>query len=266
MAITSWRQNLSSGYTGPNKWGTGVNKVHADKDDGTGRVMEPGQAPVGLPMNSPLLNGWTQEDLAATGDFGFMDQHPNWGIDPERGRADFPSWGHRYGPPAGTGTRAKKRGMNQKEIIAQQVPSETVTEGWTNKNHGAVLDSRPSDVAQYERQTSMQQRDAVQVNDAAVARGTDAARASIPSRITGMKVKNFSGQERHEDMTPWVTDVWHRVFRVRTAGTADPAMMNTNEMYVSSPMTRTVPADVNQGDAPESSSGDYGYVDGDYYV
>lgn len=265
MAIPSWRDRLAQGYTGPAKWGTGINPTHADKNDGTGRVLSPGESPVGLASDSELLNGWTMEDLAATGDFGFMQSHPNWGVDPERGRADYPSWGHRYGPPSGTGMRAKKRGMSLKESEAQQIPSQTVSEGWVNKEHGSVLDSKTSDPSQYERQTSMQQRDAIRTNSAAVVRATDGERTDIPSRITGMKVKEFSGGQRHEDMTPWVQDIWHRVFRVRTAGTADPTQMATNEMYVSVPMTRTIPPDVDQGDH-EMSGGSYGYVDGDYFV
>lgn len=265
--IPSWRDSLAENYTGARKWGTGVNVIHSNTDDGTGRVMAPGEAPYGLPSDSPILAdtyGYTTEDLAATGDVSFTNWHPGWGENPQRGKSDLPSWGHRKGPPSGTGFRSLKRGMSEKEVEAQQIPSETVSEGWTNKTTGNVLDSIVSDPSQYIVQTSERQRDLTRVNSAAVVRGTDADRAGIPSRIVGMKVKNYSRGEREEDMTPWTQDLWHRVFHIRTAGTGNPALMDPNEMYVSQPMTREVPADVDQG-ASESTGG-YGYTSGDYYV
>lgn len=264
---TSWREQLAQSYTGPTKWGTGINRVHALADDGTGRVIAPDEAPYGLPASSPLLGsayGYTSEDLAATGDMGFTAEHPGWGQSAKRGQSDLPSWGHRKGPPSGTGLRALKRGMSEKETEAQVLPSESVSEGWTNKTHGSVLNSVVSDPSQYERQTSMQQRDAVRVNSAATIRGTDVAREDIGSRIVGMKVKNYSEGERLEDMTPWTQDLWHRVFKVRSAGTADPNLMTPNEMYVSQSMRREVPSDVDQGISETTDI--YGYVPGDYYV
>lgn len=266
-SIPSWRDQLTQPYTGPRKWGTGVNKVHANLDDGTGRVMAPGQAPYGLPSNSPILAynyGYTVEDLAATGNHDFTAEHPSLGQPAKRGMSDLPAWGHRKGPPSGTGLRALKRGMSEKETEAQQVPSETVSEGWRNKEHGSVLNSVVSDPSQYERQTSMQQRDQTRVNDAAVTRATDASRTGIATRLTGMKVKEYSQGERLTDMLPWTQDLFHRVFRVRTAGTADPQLMAPNEMYVSAPMTRDVPSDVDQGQ--NETAGNYGYTQEDYYV
>lgn len=265
--IPSWRQQLTSSYTGPRKWGTGVNAIHGSTDDGTGRVLAPGEAPYGLPANSPLIGdqyGYTIEDLAATGDFAFMKEHPAWDEDAKRGQSDLPSWGHKGGVPSGTRLRSKKRGMNPREITGQQSPSETVSEGWTNKVHGAVLDSLGSDTSQLYVQTSDVQKNEILVNSAATIRGTDADRTGIPTRLTGMKVKNFSMGERMEDMTPWTQDLYWRAFTVRTAGTADPGQMDVNEMYVSQPMTRDVPADVEQG--PNETDGNYGYADGDYYV
>ena len=265
--IPSWRQQLTQSYAGARKWGTGINPIHASRNDGTGRVLAPGEAPYGLPADSPLISdtyGYTMEDLAATGDFNFMQERPAWDEDPPRAESDLPAWGHRKGPPAGTGIRAKKRGMNAKELEAQQVPSETVTEGWTNKTHGNVLDSLQSEPSQLYVQTSSVQRDETRVNDSSQLRGTDAARSGIASRIPGMKVRNFSTGERLDDMSPWTQDLIWRAFLVRTAGTADPAQMDVNQMYVSQPMQREVPADVDQG--PTESSGNYGYVDGDYYV
>lgn len=265
--IPSWRQQLTQNYTGARKWGTGINPVHGVTDEGTGRVLAPGEAPYGLPADSPMLSaqyGYTIEDLAATGDFAFMQEHPHWGEEAKRGQSDFPSWGHRKGPPSGTVIRSKKRGMNAKELEAQQVPSESVSEGWTNKIHGDVLDSLQSDTSQLYVQTSSVQRDQTRVNAAAQLRGTDAMREGIQSRIPGMKVKNFSTGERMDDMTPWTQDLYWRAFTVRTAGVADSSQMEPNEMYVSQPMTRDVPADVDQGQ--NETSGNYGYADGDYYV
>jgi hypothetical protein len=265
--IPSWRQQLTQNYSGARKWGTGINPIHASTDDGTGRVLAPGDAPYGLPPDSPLIAeqyGYCVEDLAATGNFNFMEEHPNWDEDAQRGSSDLPAWGHRHGPPSGTRLRTLKRGMSEKETEAQQNPNETVSEGWTNKQHGAVLDSLQSDPAQLYVQASSTQRDETRVNTAAQLRGTDAERSSIGSRIPGMKVKNFSTGQRLDDMTPWTQDLIWRVFTVRTAGTGDPVAMQPNEMYVSQPMQREVPADVYQGDS--ETSGNYGYADGDYYV
>lgn len=265
--IPSWRQQLTSSYTGVRKWGTGINPIHSSSDDGTGRVMAPGEAPYGLPPDSPLIDdqyGYTIEDLSASADYSFMREHPAWDEDAKRGQSDLPSWGHRHGPPSGTRIRSKKRGMNPREIEGQQNPSETVSEGWTNKTHGSVLDSTESDTSQLYVQTSDIQKNETRVNSAATTRGTDADRTDIPTRLTGMKVKNYSTGERLEDMEPWTQDLYWRAFVVRTAGTADPAQMGVNEMYVSQPMTREVPADVDQG--PLETDGGYGYVDGDYYV
>jgi hypothetical protein len=154
--------------------------------------------------------------------------------------------------------------MNPRETRPQQNPGETVSEGWTNKVHGQILDSLGSDTAQLYVQTSDVQKNETLVNTAATTRGTDADRAGIPTRLTGMKVKNYSTGERMDDMTPWTQDLYWRAFTVRTAGTADPSQMGVNEMYVSQPMTRDVPADVDQG--PNETDGNYGYADGDYYV
>jgi hypothetical protein len=265
--IPSWRQELTQNYTGAQKWGTGINPVHGSTDEGTGRVIAPGEAPYGLPSNSPMLAtdyGYTSEDVAAMGDFAFMSEHPVWGQNAKRGQSDLPPWGHRKGPPSGTGLRARKRGFNPREIEAIQDPDEDVAQGWTNKTTGSVLDSVVSDPSQLYVQTSSVQRDETRVNVAATVRGTDADRSGIGSRIPGMKVKNYP-VERLDDMSPWTQDLYWRAFVVRTAGTADPAMMDPNNMYVSQPMTREVPADVDQG-ASETAGGSYGYVDGDYYV
>lgn len=265
--LPSWRETIAENYTGARKWGTGINVVHASTDDGTGRVMTPGEAPYGLPANSPILGyqyGYTVEDLAATGDQSFTAWHPGLGETAKRGKSDLPPWGHRKGPPAGTGLRSLKRGMSEKETEAQQIPSETVSEGWRNKVHGSVSNSVVSDPSQYEVQTSSRQRDETRVNSAASIRGTDAGRSPIASRIPGQKIKVYSTGERLDDMTPWTQDLFHRVFRMRIAGTGDPSLLEPNEMYTSQPMTREVPADVYQG--VSETAGNYGYVTGDYYV
>lgn len=266
MALPSWREQLTEPFAGPRKWGTGINQIHSNTNDGTGRVIDPttaGQDPP--PTDLTELHGYTTEDFGVMSDFSFMDAHPNLGETPPRAYADYPSWG-RHPIPGGSGIRTVKRGTNVKETEAQQNPSETVTEGWLHKQHGEILNSRVSDASQYEMQTSMAQRDLVRENGAAVTRGTDALREGIASRITGMKVKFFSGGMRHEDMEPWQQDVFHRPWHVRTAGTGRAHDMQVNEAYVSQPMTRTIPADVNQGTSETSvDPNGYGYMDGDFY-
>jgi hypothetical protein len=256
MAIPSWRAELPQSYAGAKKWGTGINPIHSQREQGdVGRNLAPG-AYNGVALESAGLvdtgmeYGYTPEDLEMMGegvDLSFMEAHPNLGApDSHAQTGDFPSWGKgRYPIPQGTFYRALKIGMAWKEQIPQQQPSTTVSEGWTNKTHGEVNDAETSDPNQYEIWTSMRQRDLTKTNDSAVLRGTDDARSGIATRLTGIKVKNFSGGVRHEEMTPKEQVERPRPWLYRTAGTGP--MFGVNDMYVSDPITREVPPDAYQG-------------------
>jgi hypothetical protein len=98
-------------------------------------------------------------------------------------------------------------------------------------------------------------------NDHAVSRGTDHPRFAISSRVTGQKLKFFSGEERHYDMFPFQQEEIHRPFWYRTAGTGWPWQMRANELDQRVPIQRTPPSDPALG-AQETSlaTTDYGYT------
>jgi hypothetical protein len=266
--LPSWRDQLQQSYVGSRKWGTGINPIHRQKQGYEGRNLAPGSYE---PVNTGLVNeyyGFTDEDMAASyQDLGWMKQHPNLGDPSIRGHVDMPSWG--YGPtagPQGAGKRALRQGMNPRESHPNQVQSGSSAAGWLNKITGAVLDSVTSDDSQLYVQTSMTQRDQTRVNDRAVNRGTDDARHGIPSRIPGMKVLVYSGDYRHDEMTPKEQTFGYRPWRYRTAGTGPREWMLPNEMYVSEPLRRELPVDVDQGinDTQAGNDAIDDYVEGWY--
>lgn len=279
MAIPSWRQELPQSLTGAKKWGTGINPVHSLPygNADIGRNLAPGDYD-----SSPLEKtaglvaydyGYSDEDDVIGErqmDFAYMEAHPNLGDTRQRGSADgFPSWGPGGDPiPQGTGIRAEKVGMSWKEGQAYiQKPRNSATEGWTNKEHGAVMDARVSDESQIYVTTSMMQRDAIRNNNSAQFRGTDDPRENIGTRLTGVKIKNYSTGIRVEDMRPKTQDGPHRPWLTRSAGTGPKSWDTVNELYRSEPIARTIPADVYQGpteDMVGQVSGDEIYEDYSY--
>lgn len=290
MALPSWRSELPQSYTGARKWGTGINPVHSlrvntSREDMALRNWYPNN-----PYDSVLLEesglvdpafdaGYTTEDdqfYENPADTEYINVHPNLGDMPEQFRAnvgDYPSWGPGGDAiPAGTSLRSYKTAVPGKEQTFLQVPSETVSEGYRNKEFDPVpLDARYADDSQLYIQTSMVQRDKVQDNSRAVMRATDSDRHPIASRVPGMQIPSYSGGRRHEDMFPVTQDGPPRSWVHRTVGTGPTAWMHVNAMYVSEPLKREIPADVYQG-APETSAvdssdytADYGYPEDDYY-
>jgi hypothetical protein len=168
----------------------------------------------------------------------------------------------------------------QQRGTSSEIPMETVSEGWLNKpstgmDMGHVPDDdvygMVSDPAQYERNTSMQQRHKTQNNQRAVMRGQDMPRSEIPSRIAPQKLKVYSGQQRHYDMFPYQIDDMPRGFQYRTAGVGPTTYLETNEQWTRTPMQRTPPPDPSMGmpDTEVGSDGntEYGYSNEDqgYY-
>lgn len=207
----------------------------------------------------------------------------------ELNRATIPAWASR---PWQFVNKTRLRSVRGGEIetdtpgprgVSSLIPTETVNEGWINKGSsghiapGEVPDDNvmPSDPAQYERTTSMQQRHLTLNNDRACARGTDDYRSEIPSRIAPMKIKYYSGQEPFEpgnpdtyrayDMFPYQIDDIPRPFTYRTAGTGPQAYLGTNEQWLRTPLQRTPPPDPSMGvpDSEISDIGQYGYVSED---
>jgi hypothetical protein len=236
--------------------------------------------------------GYQPEDIAGLDVFQLSDfaanrhgmdivndtDHPNLGTgegfnEPNRTQAG------RYRVPLGvpgrfTSGRIRAGQWDADFEVSDQVPTETVSEGWINKLASgfdigqSADDVVPSDPAQYERQTSMQQRHKTLNNDRAILRGTDEARTSIGSRIVPMKVKVYSGGQRHYDMFPFQIDDMPRPFWYRRAATGRPWELRPNEMYVTEPLQRTPPPDPSLG-PPETSLSDpnyepaYGYTSED---
>jgi hypothetical protein len=277
MALPSWRDNLPQSYVGARKWGTGINPVHSQHygNVDVGRNLAPGEYNSASLETSGLVTfdfGYVPEDAAYDEmpvDLSFMQAHPNLGDPSVRANVgEFPSWGKGGDPlPNGTAYRSYKIGTAWKEQIPQQQPSETVSEGWLNKVHNPVpLDSEVSDESQLYMQTSMVQRDKIKGNESAVVRGTDESRSEIASRIVGMQTPVYSGGQRHEDMYPKDQDTRYRPWAFRTAGTGPVSWMEPNAMVVTEPITRDVPADVNQGplETADNTGSDY-TAEGDYY-
>jgi hypothetical protein len=280
------RNSLSEPYVGAEVWGTGIHPVHSIYGEGpplrtSGRN---GNVPVVSPMNAQddtsqasAFYEFSPADMlyleqpAVTGDV-YIDDRPPWDEPPEDYNANtegHPPWNvpqyvnERFRARAGGAHR-----RNQK--LVQNPPLETVTEGWTNKNHsGKIADAKPSDDKQIFMQTSMMQRYRSRNNNHAVARGTDAPRTDIASRVAPQKLKTYSGQEvdsnRYYDMTPYQQDPILRPFRYRTAGTGPAWYLMPNAMNVQTPIERIPPPDASIGVQEAPSAADYGYTGEDTF-
>lgn len=279
MAIRgTWKSNASlrnqTLYGGPLKQGTGWNAVHGYRA-GAGRGIAHGAlseqidpsvtdefAPENLGYmvdSTESLIGYGAESATATG----MADRPAWQEDSERVAtlSGYPSWGDTIIPPEGTMIRAHDHGSIA-SLHANGTPNEDVAQGWRNKPHGKVNDAETSNPSQYEIQTSMVQRDAVRAGSQRGAGSDSSFMAPIRSRIVGVKLKYWSGEQRHDDMRPKVQEQIIRPFWLRTAGTGNIANMAPNTMYASEPLQRTPPEDAYQGgESPASvASGSYGFT------
>jgi hypothetical protein len=249
MAITG-NYLSSNAYTGARKWGTGINPVHWLTDPNEGRPGKPihtGTGPNGSPsaqLPENLLDdtvpeyGYTDEDFSSAiwgygYDTGTADR-PGLGISTEDSRGSTKNFPSRTqpGPPSGDSIRRLEKGA-QRTNDALVTPSETVSEGWRNKTVDSVNNARVSDPSQYEMQTSMTQRDKVREGSQRGAGSASEYTAPIGSyRPTwGMRLKPWSGKQRHYDMTPRVQDDIPRPFWYRQAGTGYVEWMRANEAF-----------------------------------
>lgn len=259
-------------YAGTLKWGTGSNPVHEIYGEGpplrvTGREPGPDESqydPGGVPadLTPSELYGYTPEDIQTLEEF--PGRPPPVGTETsairDSNNVQRPPWGPML-PSSGTQYRMVREGAEVERDIPRSYPTETVSEGWENKLSGSVNAAETSNPAQYERQTSMQQVNPPEGrnNKAATTRGTDAPRANILTRLTGMKIKPWSTGERLRDMFPYQQDMIVRPFWYRTAATDNPLKMQPNEMYVSEPVTREAPALPYTGMSETQIAPDYGY-------
>jgi hypothetical protein len=263
-------------YTGAKRWGTGVSELYAAIGAGvplrmTGRNPEQAEyREVPAALLPGEFYGYTMEDLPQGTDDAFMVGVPPWTDRPEVTRGSSgefppPSLQARPNGPSGNWFRSvHQMGMLKAAHDPTAYPTETVSEGWLNKEHGQINDAEVSADAQYTRQTSMQQVNpqAGRNNDAAVARGTDDARFNIMTRLTGMKVKPWSEGQRLQDMFPYQQDLILRPWWWRRMGVGREQDMVTNEFQPTLSVQRNPPSEPYTGpdEAGGSDTGDYGYT------
>jgi hypothetical protein len=283
MAISGLWQAANSFESGAAKWGTGFNPVHRDATMGpplrsspviTG--MGPGEPGNTLPVNVidpqafPDSNfEYLDEDFADTANWGYGVQtgtsdRPGEGTPTQDFRGNVPNkW-----PSAltafmnvttgGQVIRAENHGATNMTAAKLGDKEETVGEGWVNKEVDGVNNAKPSAVEQYERQTSMQQRD--QVRAGSQRNGGSASEYNAPigsERPTwGVRIKPWSGGRRHYDMFPYQADEITRPFLNRQAGTGRVEWLGPNEAfnYQVLPLQRQPVADPYSG-APSPAPG-----------
>lgn len=287
-----WARSRTVAYVGASKWGTGIDPVHAEYGSDPSRVYgrignvpditppfyaSPDfietHAPWGYqPEDLAGLDVFANPDVAIDGTRYVNDDWPRVGDDTGETRAYVPrESSHPWQSPGSVITRLRSvwgGAYSTPRKQSNEIPTETVSEGWENKPKGSPADSEPADDSQVFIQTSEKQRYETRVNNAAVNRATDDARSSIPSRVVGQKLKVYSGQERHYDMYPFQQDDIIRPFWYRTAATGPEEYLDSNEMFVATPLSRTPPPDAAVGEADiDISLGTYGYTDEDagYY-
>lgn len=264
--LSSWRDQLPQSYAGAQKWGTGINPIHARRDGNESRNNAPTTYDPPETGLVPVDFGYVDESYVPGMDLTFMETHPNLSDPSNRGTSDMVPWGIGNSPiPQGNMTRIRKRGMSGREVQPNVIPNGPAGEGWENKNRGPVLDSNTADDSQLFVQTSMRQRDQIRNNGAAVSRGTDVPRETIGSRIVGMRLKTYSGGYRHVDMEPKAQDYRTRPWKYRGAGTGDVSWMTANEFQSVEPITREIPPDVYQGPS-ENAVSDESYTDEEWYM
>jgi hypothetical protein len=244
MPITGTWVERRAYQSGALKWGHGVNPIHSIPDSYGGRsgkapTTQTGpNGPTGAFLDPQLIDpdqesdyGYMAEDFTQN-IWGYGTQtgtadRPSLGVSTERFRGDmpdgYPSAGyHQGGIPGGSKIRAEKHGEIDTNRAKLGDKEETVGEGWENKIVGTVENAKVSDPNQYERQTSMQQRDQVRRGTQNPNSGTASEqKAPIESfRPTwGQRIKPWPGGRRHYDMTPREQNQVVRPFWYRNAGT-----------------------------------------------
>ena len=274
MALAgAWKNQTRNTYQGAKVWGTGIHPIHAVRDDGTGRVLDPANTYEPGPDDPGIDYGYCMEDLQPGVNPTYTEAHPNWGDETPRATTrGYPRWGMDGAiypldpvgaPPMGTGLLTMQNGGAIRGDRPMQIPNETVTEGWRDKVQAQTYpaDANPSDDSQYTMQTSMQQRYQARNNATASSRGTDDAREPIQSRVASMKSFHPSEGERHYDMYPREQDYILRPFVNRTAGTPPAEWLDGQEMYVSDGIQRQPPSDPYMGqNAADMVTDNYGYT------
>lgn len=273
----TWRNTHAVPYVGATNWGTGINPVHAIRDGyplrhertklnyetpdlGAGDSTDPMVDDVYWPeLESDVDPRETSHSPAND-----LRDHPN--LDEVRGNNPvWPSWGgSRKTRPAGNFIRSLLHGAFQQYHV-NQIPNETVSEGWLNKPKGEPADALPSDDKQLIIQTSMVQRNKVRAGSQRTGSQSDFD-APIGSRIVGQKVKQYSdSHDRQWDMFPFQQDDIIRPFLSREAGVGYREWHAPNEYWSSDPIQRSPAPDPYQGQvSPSESDVMTGYTEEDY--
>src|SRR5262245_26174239 len=138
MALAGrWKGLARQEYQGARVWGTGVNPIHASRDDGTGRVLDPANTYEPGSDDPGIDYGYCPEDMVTVGvNPEYTSAHPNWGdVDTRTSTHGYPRWGtdgNEYpydpvgAPPMGTGIRSLMQGDPIRGDTPMQIPSETV--------------------------------------------------------------------------------------------------------------------------------------------
>lgn len=301
----SRKYQLSLPYVDARKWGTGINLIHAYRID-PGRPyaakLDANDMGFRTPAESAIPQalatedwGYQPEDIAGLDVFAEPvtaihgipyqgDGWPAWTGGVQEGestpvnRATIAPYAQRpWQQPRRFYERIRSiwaGARDEDREVSNQLPTESVNEGWLNKAStgmgiGQVPDEEVvvSSPAQYERNTSMQQRHKPLENARAVLRGQDDPRSDIPSRIMPMKVKTYSQGERDYDMFPYQIDDMPRAFRYRTAGTGPGSYLLSNDQHDRNALQRTPPADPSMGTPDTELGEDYGFASEDlgYY-
>jgi hypothetical protein len=254
MPITGTWADARAYQSGARKWGSGWNPIHAIPDSYGGRSSKPPTTQTGA--NGPSVNalnpdlidheldreyGYTEEDYSSQV-WGYGTQtgtadRPGLSGSPERTRGavtkDWPAAGpYKGGLPGGTKIRAQKHGALASVKSKLGDKEETVGEGWVNKVVGTVENPVISDASQYERQTSLQQRDQVRTGTQNPNSGTASEyNAPVPSErpTWGQRIKPWSGGRRHYDMYPREQNQVIRPFWYRNAGTGYQTWLAANK-------------------------------------
>jgi hypothetical protein len=250
-----WQDSVAI-ESGALKWGTGINPVHSVY--GEGPPLRSSEVPTGYGPGMP--HGTVPPEILDPGpdvDYNYLEEDwadPAWGYGPDTGTSDraplgestevsrssttpaWPPWGPvKGGMPSGSNIRARDHGGALTRLLKLGYKSETVNDGWENKDVSGVDNARVSDPSQYEMQTSMTQRD--KVREGSQAQPGRASEYTAPigsSRPTwGQRMKLWSGTPngRHYDMFPYQADEIIRPWRVRSAAAGPVGWLAANEAY-----------------------------------
>ena len=264
MALSGNWRNSQQREAGALKWGTGINPVHSIVDNEGREIATHGTTVL---VDPALVEQYHDDDYAdyeaaaeTEADSG-TDVYPNLGTPTQLLRDNagrWPQWGtYEQGIPGGTVVRGEDHGASLGNT-PNQTPTETVSEGWRNKETGDVELAEGAAVEQVYRQTSEQQlfqtRQGSQRGN-----GSDSDYTQpIPSRVPGQKIKVFSTGQRLYDMLPREQFQRIRPWWSRGAGTGRVHWMEANAEQPVRPRTREIPPEPSTG-PPAIAHDDYGY-------